>query len=134
MSLSSLLWPLFILMLLPLVSLPYLLNQHGRYSKLNTYLLQFLRHMTSDVKYLHMLFLFIFSLLKSFHIYELKYLGLSNKYWSVLKPEDLNSKNRKFNWNETKSKYIEIFIICTGKRRWWRPFQYSCRYEGLQLY
>ena len=30
-------------------------------------------------------------------------------------------KNRRFDWNETKSKYIEI-SICTGKRQWWRPF------------
>ena len=55
-----------------IISLPYLLNRHGRYVKLNSYLLQFLCHMTSDVKYLHMLFLFTFSLFKIFNIYELK--------------------------------------------------------------
>ena len=30
-------------------------------------------------------------------------------------------KYRTFDWNETKSKYIEI-SICTGKRQWRRPF------------
>ena len=55
-----------------IASLPYLLNRHCRYVKLNNYLLQFKRHMTSDVKYLHMVFSFTFSLFKSFNIYELK--------------------------------------------------------------
>ena len=47
-----------------IVSLPYLLNRHCRYVKLNTYLLQFKR--------MHMLYSFTFSLFKSFNIYELK--------------------------------------------------------------
>ena len=34
-----------------IVSLPYLLNRHGIYVKLNNYFLQFLCHMTSDVKF-----------------------------------------------------------------------------------
>ena len=33
----------------------------------------------------------------------------------------LKFKNKRFYWNETKSKYIEI-SICTGKDQWWSPF------------
>ena len=31
------------------------------------------------------------------------------------------------------SKYIQISMF-TGKHLWWRPFKYSFKYEGLQLY
>ena len=43
---------IILLLLSPLVLLPYWLNPNGRYFKSDNYLLQFLCHMTSDVKFL----------------------------------------------------------------------------------
>ena len=104
---------------------------HGRCFKSDNYLLQFLCYMTSDVKlsYFAHVLLFTLSLFKSF--YELKWLGLFDKCWYLLKSNLF--KKRSFDRNETTSKYAQINIF-TGKRLWWRPFKYSCVYEGLQLY
>ena len=67
---------IIIAILSPLVSLPYLLDRHGRYFKLDTYLLQLLCHMTSDVKFLHMFFfIYLFFVQKLQHSINLNSLG-----------------------------------------------------------
>ena len=115
LSLLLLLSLQLLLLLLPLVLLSYSLNTHGGHVKSDNFLLQLLCHMTSDVKFLAHVFL----------------LGLFNKYYSVLR--SILFKKRSFDWNETMGKYIQISVF-TGKRLWWRPFKYSCCYEGLKLY
>ena len=104
------------------------LNPHGGYFKSDNYLLQLLRHMTSDVMFLHIfLFIYLFFVQK---LQWIKTIALFNKYWSVLKWDLF--KKRSFDWNETMSKYVQISIFI-GKGLWWRPFKYSCRNEVLQL-
>ena len=51
---------------------PYSLNSHGGYIKSNNYFLQVLRHMTCDIKFSHMYFLFTFPLFKSYNILWIK--------------------------------------------------------------
>ena len=75
--------------------------------------LQFFCHMTSDVRFSHMPFFFLFT----YTIFEC---------WKAL------WKKTKLDWNETK-KCIHLNIF-TGKCQWWCPFSYILKYEGLQFY
>ena len=54
-------------MVSPLVLLSSLLNPHGGYVKSDNYLLQFLFHMTSDVKSLHIFFIYFLFVQKLQH-------------------------------------------------------------------
>ena len=61
-------------------------------------------------------------------IFARVFLFIFSSFWNLI-----CSKKRSFVWNESMSKNIQISIF-TGKCLWWRPFKYSCRYEGLQLF
>ena len=61
-----------LLLFSPLVLLSYSLNPHDGYVKSDNCLLQFLCHMGSEVKFSLMLFLFTFSLFKSYDILWIK--------------------------------------------------------------
>ena len=73
-------------MVSPLVLLASLLNPHGGYVKSDNYLLQFLFHMTSDVKSLHIFFIYFLFVQKIQHSMNKNYLGYLkniNLFWNL---------------------------------------------------
>ena len=99
-------------------------KRHGRYVKLNSYLLQFLwrqvRHNFWRQVSAHAFFIYLSFFQNLQHLW-IKITWAIEQILICSETKKLIFKNRRFGWNETKSKHIEM-SICTGKWQWWRPF------------